>query len=77
MTESHGEVILVEEIYELVDERAEVIKKAVIEELRQKQDEDLRYLNQRIDTMNQRLDAVMQMLMELSKQVVELSRHKS
>ncbi len=69
MKESHDNVILVEEIYELVDERAEVIKKTVIEEIRQKQDEDLRYLNQRIDALNQRLDTVMQMLMEVSKQI--------
>ena len=69
MKESHNDVILVEEIYEMIDERAEGIKKAVIEEIRQKQDEDLRYLNQRIDALNQRLDNVMQMLMELSKQI--------
>jgi hypothetical protein len=69
MREPHENVILVEEIYELVDERAEAIKKAVIEEIRQKQDEDLRYLNQRIDTLNQRIDTAIQMLMELSKQV--------
>jgi len=87
MKESHDDVILVEEIYELIDERAEGIKKAVIEEIRQKQDEDLRYINQRIDSLNQRIDSqgsqlnqrmdtIMQMLMDMNRQLVEIAKQK-
>ena len=70
--------VSLEMIYEIVDERTEEIKKEITE-LRDKQESDFKYLNQRLDQTNQRLDQmnqrldqrldnIMQILIELSKQ---------
>lgn len=60
-------------IYQVVDERTTEIKteirdiKAELKEIKKKQEEDFRYLSQKIDTttaaINQRLDTVIQILM--------------
>ncbi len=75
--------VSLEVIYEAVEERTAEIK-TDIAEMKEKQERDFRYTNQRIDDLGRRIDnlggridTVIQMLMELSKQMVELSKQKS
>ncbi|MBM4065577.1 MAG: hypothetical protein FJ266_08045 [Planctomycetes bacterium] len=58
--------VTLELIYQVVDERTKELA-TKIEELKKKQEEDFRYLVQKIDSNNQRIDTVIQMLMELKK----------
>ncbi len=69
--------VTLELIYQVVNERTEELKgeigeiKSEIKELKKMQEEDFRYLIQKIDTnagqTNQRIDTIIQMLMELKK----------
>lgn len=83
--------VTLELIYQVVDERTKELKdetkeikgeisevKTEVKELRKKQEEDFRYLIQKIDTnaqkqdtsitqLNQRIDTIIQMLMELKR----------
>ena len=69
--------VTLELIYQVVNERTEELKgeigeiKSEIKELRKRQEEDFRYLVQKIDTnagqTNQRIDTIIQMLMEFKK----------
>ena len=65
-------------IYQVVNERSKEIKdeiceiKGEIKEIKRRQEEDFRYLVQKIDTgtgqINQRIDTIIQILMEFKKQ---------
>jgi predicted nucleic acid-binding Zn-ribbon protein len=82
--------VSLEVIYEAIEERTGEIK-ADIAGIKSKQEEDFRYLLQRIDDMGKRIDdlggridslggridTMMQMLMEISKQLLEISKQKS
>lgn len=67
--------VTLELVYQAIDERTTEIKmeirdiKTELKEIKKKQGEDFRYLNQKIDTttaaINQRLDTVIQVLMTL------------
>lgn len=69
--------VTLELIYQVVNERTEELKgeigeiKSEIKELKKRQEEDFRYLVQKIDTnagqTNQRIDTIIQMLMEFKK----------
>ena len=69
--------VTLELIYQVVNERTEELKgeigeiKNEIKELKKRQEEDFRYLVQKIDTnagqTNQRIDTIIQMLMEFKK----------
>jgi acetyl-CoA carboxylase alpha subunit len=80
MAEKLVKKITLEMVYKVVEEKTTEIKEDIAE-LRQKQEEDFRYLSQRIDTLgaqlNQRMDTMMQMLMEISRQMMELSKQKN
>jgi predicted nucleic acid-binding Zn-ribbon protein len=74
--------VTLEVIYEAVEERTSKIE-SDIAELKDKQEEDFRYLSKRIDdlggridSLGGRMDTMMQMLMEISKQMLELSKQK-
>ena len=70
--------VTLELIYQVVNERTEELKdeigeiKGEIKEIKRRQEEDFRYLVQKIDTstgqINQRIDTIIQMLMEFKKQ---------
>ena len=69
--------VTLELIYQVVNERTEELKgeigeiKNEIKELKKRQEEDFRYLVQKIDTnagqTNQRIDTIIQMFMEFKK----------
>ncbi len=69
--------VTLELIYQVVNERTEELKselceiKNEIKELKKRQEEDFRYLVQKIDTstgqINQRIDTIIQMLMEFKR----------
>lgn len=75
--------VTLEAIYEVVEERTGEIKEDITK-LRDKQEEDFRYLSKRIDDLGGRIDGlggrmdtVIQMLLDLNKQMIELSKQKS
>jgi len=79
--------VSLEMIYEIVDERTEEIKKEITE-LRDKQESDFKYLNQRLDQTNQRLDQTNQRLDQMNQRLdqrldnimqilIELSKQKN
>jgi len=79
--------VSLEIIYDAVEEKTTDIR-TDIAELKQKQETDFRYLNQRIDTqigqvrqeigqLNQRFDSVLQVLMDINRQLVEISKQKN
>lgn len=69
--------VTLELVYQAVDERTTEIKaeiadiKTELKEIRKKQDEDFRYLSQKVEAstaaINQRIDAVIQMLMTIGQ----------
>jgi hypothetical protein len=69
--------VTLELIYQVVNERTEELKSEIgeikneIKDLKKRQEEDFRYLVQKIDTstgqINQRIDTIIQMLMEFKK----------
>lgn len=62
--------VTLELVYQVVDERTEEIVTKV-DEIKKKQEEDFRYLVQKIDNdigkLNQRIDTVIQMLMTIKQ----------
>lgn len=62
--------VTLELVYQVVDERTmEIVQK--VEEIKKKQEDDFRYLIQKMDTdigkLNQRIDTVIQMLMTIQQ----------
>jgi len=79
--------ITLEAVYEIIDERTKEIKKDV-EEIRHRQEEDFRYINQKIDSqtnqVRQEINEVRQEIGQLNQRIdtvigllVDISKQKS